>query len=324
VTYDNRTGGGYGYSYDAAGRMVSFSINGVVQAEYAYNWRGQQSIRRLPQTGQEIYMLYGPDGNRIAEIDATTKTVIREYIWLDGRPLAVLEGGAVYYIRADHIGRPVFATDGAGTKVWEVSYLPFGGVHVSSGLPVDARFPGQWYQAESGLHQNWMRDYDPTTGRYIEPDPLGLVDGPSVYGYVGGNPGRYIDPRGEQEVPMDLGLSRPFSPQLTGAGSFFENYAKMREANWKQSDKYFHCMANCEATMCPQNEDSLLSGYGTSVLFSLLREVTDTVRKFQSFEDWRADEHANSIGRNGAINAPEESCKSICGQFRPRGLPARY
>lgn len=68
--------------------------------------------------------------------------------------------------------------------MWQVSYLPFGGVHVSTGLPIDLRFPGQWYQAESGLHQNWMRDYDPTLGRYVEPDPLGLVDGASVYGYV--------------------------------------------------------------------------------------------------------------------------------------------
>jgi hypothetical protein len=45
-----------------------------------------------------IISAYSPDGNRLAEIDATTKTVIREYIWLDGRPLAVLEGGAVYLL----------------------------------------------------------------------------------------------------------------------------------------------------------------------------------------------------------------------------------
>ena len=41
-----------------------------------------------------------------------------------------------------------------------------------------------------------MRDYDPTTGRYLQADPLGLVDGASVYGYVKGNPGRWVDPRG--------------------------------------------------------------------------------------------------------------------------------
>ncbi len=42
-----------------------------------------------------------------------------------------------------------------------------------------------------------MRDYDPTTGRYLQADPLGLVDGAGVYGYARQNPGRYMDPRGE-------------------------------------------------------------------------------------------------------------------------------
>lgn len=98
--------------------------------------------------------------------------------------------------RTDHIGRPVFATNSAGVKVWEATYLPFGGVHTSAGNLPTARFPGQWFQSESGLHQNWMRDYDPTTGRYLEPDPLGLVDGASVYGYVEQNPARWIDPQG--------------------------------------------------------------------------------------------------------------------------------
>ena len=58
------------------------------------------------------------------------------------------------------------------------------GVRTSTGTPITLRFPGQWFQAESGLHQNWMRDYDPTTGRYLQADPLGLVDGASVYGFV--------------------------------------------------------------------------------------------------------------------------------------------
>ena len=64
---------------------------------------------------------------------------------------------------------------------------------------MELRFPDQWFQSESGLHQNWMRDYDPTTGRYIQADPLGLVDGASVYGYVGGNPLIRIDPTGLKE-----------------------------------------------------------------------------------------------------------------------------
>ncbi len=116
---------------------------------------------------------------------------------MDGRAVAVVEGGEVFFVRTDHIGRPVFSTDPDGLKVWEASYLPFGGVHVSTGA-ITLRFPGQWFQSESGLHQNWMRDYDPTTGRYLQADPLGLVDGASVYGYALGNPGRWVDPRGEE------------------------------------------------------------------------------------------------------------------------------
>jgi RHS repeat-associated protein len=79
--------------------------------------------------------------------------------------------------------------------------MPFGGVHVSTGALPANRFPGQWFQSESGLHQNWMRDYDPTTGRYLQPDPLGLVDGASVYGYVKQSPMRWTDPRGEA-IPL--------------------------------------------------------------------------------------------------------------------------
>jgi len=201
VTYDDRNGVGYGYTYNAAGRMSSMSIDGVVQAEYEYNVLGQQVVRRLTQAGQVIHSIHDASGNRIAEYDvdevAGTSTLLREYIWMDGMPVAVVQGGVVYYIRVDHIGRPVFATDSSANIVWEVNYLPFGGVESSSGSNIDLRFPGQWFQLESGLHQNWMRDYDPTTGRYMQADPLGLVDGASVYGYARQNPMRYTDPRGE-------------------------------------------------------------------------------------------------------------------------------
>jgi RHS repeat-associated protein len=82
-------------------------------------------------------------------------------------------------------------------KTWTATYNPFGGVHTSIGTLPTARFPGQWFQSESGLHQNWMRDYDPTTGRYLQADPLGLIDGASVYGYAGQSPLMNMDPTGQ-------------------------------------------------------------------------------------------------------------------------------
>ena len=172
-------------------------MGGVATATYRYDAMGRQVTRTLVPSGVTIHSVFDSQGRRIAEYTESTGAIIREYVWMDWEPVAVIEGGVIYLIRADHIGRPSFATTLAGTKVWSAVYLPFGGVHVTTGAPIDARFPGQWFQTEAGLYQNWMRDYDPTTGRYIEADPLGLVDGASVYGYAGGNPGRYTDPSGE-------------------------------------------------------------------------------------------------------------------------------
>ena len=69
---------------------------------------------------------------------------------------------------------------------------------LSGPLALDLRFPGQWFQLEAGLYYNWHRRYDPSLGRYTQADPLGFVDGPSVYGYAGGSPSVYIDPDGKK------------------------------------------------------------------------------------------------------------------------------
>jgi RHS repeat-associated protein len=152
------------------------------------------------------------------------------------------EGGVITPLPTDHIGRSVFGTNTAGTKVWTAAYHPalasvlgrsggkqstglfsvpphpFGGVRTTTGTPINLRFPGQWFQSESGLHQNWMRDYDPTTGRYLQADPLGLVDGASVYGYALQNPVANSDPKGEQSVVIRPGIRlgpgvRPWGPR---------------------------------------------------------------------------------------------------------------
>jgi len=69
----------------------------------------------------------------------------------------------------------------------------------------------------TGFHQNWMRDYDPTTGRYLQADPLGLVDGAAIYNYARQNPHRYTDPRGEQSIslPGPVPLPIPLPPAFT-------------------------------------------------------------------------------------------------------------
>jgi RHS repeat-associated protein len=81
--------------------------------------------------------------------------------------------------------------------VWDASVSPFGAATIfTATTPLDLRLPGQQLQAETGLHQNHMRDYDPALGRYAQPDPIGLNGGPHVYNYVGQDPLNYVDPRG--------------------------------------------------------------------------------------------------------------------------------
>jgi len=117
----------------------------------------------------------------------------------------------LYFYHADHLGTPIAMTDSAGTIVWRGEHLPFGKLHT---LPVSVvannlRFQGQYFDSETGLHQNWFRDYDSVIGRYREPDPLGIANVASfsrsttpddpvrhVYAYAEANPVGRIDPEG--------------------------------------------------------------------------------------------------------------------------------
>ena len=154
---DTRSGTVYGYAYNSAGRLLSVTVGGVTQATYRYDAMGRQVTRTLVPSGVTIHSVFDSQGRRIAEYTESTGAIIREYVWKGWEPVPVIENGVIYLIRADHIGRPSFATTLAGTKVWSAVYLPFGGVHVTTGAPIDARFPGQWFQTEAGLYQNWMR-----------------------------------------------------------------------------------------------------------------------------------------------------------------------
>ena len=84
-----------------------------------------------------------------------------------------------------------------GQTVWKAAYLPFGNAEVLvDTVENNFRLPGQYYDAETGLHYNMFRYYDPATGRYITADPIGLSGGLNLYSYVNGNPVNAVDPLG--------------------------------------------------------------------------------------------------------------------------------
>lgn len=109
----------------------------------------------------------------------------------------------IFYYHNDHLGTPQAMTNSSGVVVWQADYRPFGEAAVNedpdgNGVPTrnNLRFPGQYYDAETGLHYNWHRYYEAQTGRYLQPDPIGLRGGPNPYIYAYDNPINYIDPDG--------------------------------------------------------------------------------------------------------------------------------
>lgn len=106
-------------------------------------------------------------------------------------------GGSVYFYHHDHLNTPQTITDESGTIVWDATYKSFGETNITTEtVSNNFRFPGQYYDQESGLHYNYHRYYDSSTGRYLKEDPIGIEGGINLYLYVEGNPVNFIDPLG--------------------------------------------------------------------------------------------------------------------------------
>ncbi|QTD46383.1 RHS repeat domain-containing protein [Ottowia testudinis] len=123
-----------------------------------------------------------------------------------------LSEASYHYIATDHLGTPMLATNQQGAKTWRSYQEAFGQTYTeNSGLELNLRFPGQYYDQETNLHQNYFRDYSPQRGRYIQGDPIGLWGGVNLYDYVESGPLSIYDSTGEFAVVGGL---------LMGGGNF--------------------------------------------------------------------------------------------------------
>jgi RHS repeat-associated protein len=110
----------------------------------------------------------------------------------------------LHFVHADHLNTPRVVTNEPQQVVWRWENTePFGKSPPEEdpdgdgqGFAFNLRFPGQYFDGETGLHYNYFRDYDPQTGRYLQSDPIGLSGGPNTYLYVLANPLALSDRKG--------------------------------------------------------------------------------------------------------------------------------
>ena len=141
-----------------------------------------------------------------------------------------------YYIHTDQINTPRVITRPSDNKmVWRWDGADPFGLAVADEDPsalgafvYNLRFAGQYFDKETNLHYNYFRDYDPSTGRYVESDPIGLVGGIATYTYVDGRPLSYRDSTGQ--CPWCLGAL--IGGGLNVAAQYYANGGSFSNFDW--------------------------------------------------------------------------------------------
>ena len=205
-------------TYDAAHRLSALSRHGETVATYTYDALGNRLSKTV--AGKTTRFLYDLQHRLVAEADADG-TLQAQYLYAGHWPYAVLKGDGsggqtreVYAVHADPRGLPLAVSDKDGRLVWRGDFDAFGNERAQTppagtGFAMPLRLAGQYFDAESGLHYNVHRYYDPARGEYLTPDPLGLVDADNRYAYARGNPLTNIDPLGLFKIPELAFVSPP-------------------------------------------------------------------------------------------------------------------
>ena len=221
------------FDYDSAGHLKQVSVNGETRGSYSYNSQHQRT-RKVKKNGAVFQYHYDLNGRLLAE--SRNGQPWKDYVWVDDEPVAQVKVHKnakgkllvkdIVYLTSDHLNTPRIGTDANAQVVWRWEGDAFGDTRTDNdpdnddqNVTVNLRFPGQYYDRETGLHYNWHRYYDPKTGRYVSSDPIGLEGGVNTFTYVENNPLRWIDLEGLMGSGSSGGRSAPGPYRFGGGGA---------------------------------------------------------------------------------------------------------
>ena len=229
-------------------------------------------------------------------------------------PIAAVVNGQTYAVHSDHLNTPRKLTQANGQAVWQWAYSAFGdeqpttaakrftsemtnpttGTTSIPDVTFNLRYPGQYFDKETGLHYNYFRTYAPGTGRYTQSDPIGLDGGWNRFTYVDGDPLSFFDPdglqasggrgdRGRDDRGRDI--RPPRTPPEPGA----------KPAGQTPNQSYQQCMDSCwdeEFPMCyAVGAGGACAGAGAGPMGALI---------------------LGTVTGGGCFIAKQRTCRSIC------------
>jgi len=294
------------YVIDAYGRRVGKKVNGV----FTRGWIYRDSLKIAGET----------DG---------AGTLVSQFVYARGArashsPEFMLKGGQIYRFIKDQVGSIRLVVNAStGQVAQELIYDEFGRVlsDSSSGFQPFG-FAGGIFDSDTGFVRFGARDYDAQIGRWTSKDPSRFAGGNNLYVYSWNDPVNYLDATGRAPFLSEQQALEWIKHQLDRIASypdavdaFLDNYDDMRDANTIGADKYFHCMANCEAAARGRAD--------VAETISDTREWVDENLKGDPASACSADQTANHHGRNSGAD-DKDQCRQACSPYRPNGLNPQY
>jgi RHS repeat-associated protein len=205
------------FVFDSENRLAEVKQGGATVAAYKYDPFGRRILKTV---GTDGYAYLWREDLLVAEWK--NGTLHRVYGYLPGAVagdapvyMRTPQDGRVYFVHADHLGRPWVLTDADGNAAWRADYGPFEATVTLETVEFNFRMPGQYFDAETGLCYNRDRYYEPETGRYISHDPLGVgLAASNPYVYADGNPLSRKDPLGRSVTVNNVEERNPLSDLL--------------------------------------------------------------------------------------------------------------